>query len=576
MLFLLLLACAASNGQSLPWCKTAGWHECVPETGKPGVTAMGTSYTHACVKCETPNKGVASGSPFSCLVGVKLSVAIRGYPFHVLSTESLAPIKDSQEVRTLALVDAKITDVENNTFAGFARLLHLSLDSNMLTHVKQVWFTGLENLFSLALANNHIEKIEAGSFAYLDRLQYLDLENNLLQIVDPVWLWGLKSTKFMDLGLNKINHIFPGSFRHLQLSWLNLKGNNLSCLDGDVFRGQSSLIRLYMSSGNTTFEGVAMSFVQTQDTLTTTESGYRQKHTTHTNTTHDDTKNITCILLTKDEHTELFFNLPPVQYQTHTTPTTNHSSSLLHNTKDTPSSEQVDVSTLQVSATPGPEVPPATDHVLISVVVSVVVSLVVLSLAVLVWKLWSSRSNSEDGRASDDAHVWTIPPGVAFPGLLRSASLPACPNKMASDDVASCRSLPAVLDSIEPTYSEMPDDIATAQRPLPGLPHTYWEIPDGDSGVVRSASLPAVTCTRGGGAPDDTASCRSLPSVLLSIEPTYSEIPDHVAVAQRPRHASLPRVTLPNTYWPWEIPVQGTRNTPLRASLPLVTLPNTY
>eukprot|EP00058_Branchiostoma_floridae_P000862 XP_002586350.1 hypothetical protein BRAFLDRAFT_108830 [Branchiostoma floridae] len=117
---------------------------------------------------------------------------------------------------------------------------------------------------------------------------------------------------------------------------------------------------------------------------------------------------------------------------------------------------------------------------------------------------------------------------------------------MASDDVASCRSLPAVLYCIEPTYSEIPDDMAIAHRPLPGLPHTYWEITDDAiSSVVRSSSLPAVPCTRGDG-PDDVASCRSLSVVTQSIKPTYSEIPDHIAAAQRPL-PSLPRTS-------WETP----------------------
>ncbi|CAH1242861.1 ADGRA3 [Branchiostoma lanceolatum] len=669
---------------------------------------------------------------------------------------------------------------------------------------------------------------------------------------------------FIDLGLNKIKTIFPGSFQHIQLAHLDLTGNELSCLDEDVFRGQSLLARLHVSSdmlssvhdarphrmmwslhrvanmipgsatlvvqvpkflfcirhnayelslgwtfdssnnlppyievginpgmscgvldrslttisiqapvvvlatdgsladilvpnkleqckkvweydggivlgmvgnpifrlvstatagtGNTTFEGVALSVVQTQDTNTqaTTESGCNRKHTTHTHDTHDNTKNITCILLTEDKHTELFFTVPQDPSQIHTTSTTyktdtDHSSRLTHYSEyietNYTSAEPTDNSTLQVNTTPGPKVPPTTDHVLISVVVSAVVSLVVF-LVVLIWKVCAVRLNSEDERAIDDAHIWTIPPGVTLPGLLRSASLPTCSSTMASDDVASCRSLPAILQSIEATYCEIPDDMAAAQRPLPGLPHSSWKIPDDTlSGMVRSASLPAVTCTRGGDA-DDAASCRSLPAVLLSNDPTYSEIPDDIATALRslpaqphtyseipddeesgpmlfyadaaafslrvikktssdrhrsgrsivtygsteqtkaqssnlyrnaseghgmganrqprtalvfrpadqrlrtyvnttdeilsrgqnvteaqitfhtspdshwpckisgegasitPRRASLPLVTLPNTYWPWEIP--GTRDTPCRQSLPLVELPNTY
>ncbi|CAH1263693.1 LRIG3 [Branchiostoma lanceolatum] len=745
MLFLVLLAaaCAASNGPGCPRCMTAGWRECVPSKDMPGGRFYVTSGTVACAMCKAPDKGVAFGNPFRLLSRAK-GVAIKGYPFHVLSAKSLTPLAPAV-VHALALIDAKSTGVVSNTFAGFSRLDKLSLDANRLTHVKQTWFTGLEKLLVLILSNNHIKQIEPGSFMHLTCLRVLDLENNLLQVVDPSWLFGLKATRYINLGLNEINSISPVSFQYLRLHWIDLRGNDLACLDGEVFRRQSDLSTLHVSSGmlssvhdakrcgimwslhrsasarrgsttmvvevpkflfcarysgmthklsfgwmfdslddvprnielggvnpgrscgaldrslstisiqapavvlattgsladklvpntleqcrqvweynngitvtlglvgttptfrlvslvtgNATFDDVALAFVQAQDTntRTNTESGCSHKHRypIHTNATHDDTKNITC-MLTKDEYTELFFTVPKVQCQTHTTGTTyrtdtDHSSSLTHYSEYTEtSSEPGDISKQQASTT-------------FVLVVSAVVTLGVFFLVVLVWKVCATRLNAEDSWASDDAHIWTIPPGVAIPGLLRSSSLPAYSGKMASDDVASCRSLPAVLHSIKPTYSEIPDDVAAAHRPLPGLPHAYSGIPDDAiSGVVRSASLPVVTCSRGGGPNKACAgSCRSLPAVLQSIESTYNEILDHIAVVQRPlpalprtcwevsdheaaAHRPLPAcntpqraplsLTMPNTYWPWEIPGEGTSNTPRRAPLPL-TLPNTY
>ncbi|KAI8490153.1 hypothetical protein Bbelb_322230 [Branchiostoma belcheri] len=690
--------CAASSGPRFPQCNAAEWQECVPSSYTHVV--LHTFGTNACVVCEVVNGSVAPTSHFSSLAGVN-GVAIRGYPFHVLSALTLAPLKQTV-VHTLALIDAKIADVKNNTFAGFPGLSKLSLNSNRLTYVKQTWFTGLRSLLVLILSNNNIRQIEPGSFGRLTRLHLLDLENNLLKVVHPSWFFGLKRMVSLHLRSNAIKSISPASFQQLQLAWLDLRDNDLSCLDGEVLWGQSMLSGLDVSSGmlssvhdgtahkmmwslhrvasvtrglvtmvvevpkflfcvrqnahelslgwmfvssdnvtgntdigalnpfrscgdldsslstisieppvvvlasndsladtldtktleqcrqvweydggitvalvknpifrlvsmpihtgteSTVSKGIAMSFVQTRDTstLTTTESGSSQQHTTHTDITHDKTKNITCILLTRGEHTKVFFTVPLVQRNTHTTETTyrtgtDHSSSPTHyfdtTEKDYTSSEPVDLFTLEGNTTPGPdvEVVQTPGHVLIPAVVTTVVVLVVSSLAVLIWKVCAARSNTEDDdRASDDAHIWTIPPGVAFPGLLRSASLPTCSGKMASDDAVSCRSLPAVLHSIEPTYSVIPDDVATAQRPLPGLPHVYCEIPDDViPGVVRSASLPA--CTRGG-APDDATSCRSLPAVLPSIEPTYSQIPDHMAAAHRPLPA------LPHTSW--EIP----------------------
>ncbi|KAI8506881.1 hypothetical protein Bbelb_153200 [Branchiostoma belcheri] len=680
-------ACAASSGPRFPQCKAAEWQECVSSFTYMKLHTSG----NACVVCEALNGSVATESPFPFLARGANGVAIRGYPFYVLSALTLAPLKQAR-VHILALIDAKVADVENNTFAGFSRLMKLSLNSNRLTYIKQAWFTGSKGLSMLILSNNKIRQIEEGSFRRLTRLYLLDLHNNLLKVVDPSWLFGVKTLRYLDLRSNAIHGISKASFQQLRLTRLDLRDNDLSCLDGEVLWGQSMLSRLYVSSGmlssvhgatphgmmwslhrfasvkresvtitagvpkflfcarqnahelsfgwvfvssdnvtgNTEFEvlnpgrscgnldsalstisiqppvvvlatdgsltetldtktleqcrqvweydggiavsmvqnsivrlvsmatestvseGVAMSFVQTQDTntLTTTESGSSQQHTTYTNITHDKTMNVTCILLTRGEHTEGFFTVPLVQRNTHTTETTyrtgtDHFSSPTHyfesTVKDNTTSDQ---STHEVSTTPGPdvEVVQTPGHVLIPVVVSPVVVLVMLFLVVLLWKVRTARLNAEDDKDSGDAHVWTIPPGVAFPGLLRSASLPAaCSGKMASDDAVSCRSLPAVLHSIEPTYSEIPDDVATAQRPLPGLPLVYCEIPDDViPGVVRPASLPA--CTRGG-APDKAAYRRSLPAVLPSIDPTYSQIPDHMPAARRPLPA-LP---------PWEI-----------------------
>ncbi|KAI8478445.1 hypothetical protein Bbelb_438160 [Branchiostoma belcheri] len=597
MLFLLFMGCAASGDPSLPQCKcktAAGWLECGPLSLKLGFSRTGT-----CVMCEALSGDVASVSPFP-FVATASEVAIRGYPFHVLSAKKLAPL-EHPKVLTLALIDAKITDVKNNTFAGFSSLEKLSLDSNRLTNVNATWFTGLKNLLMLILSNNNIRRIEPGSFVHLTALNVLDLENNLLQAVDPSWLLGLNGRMVLILKHNAHELSFgwmldpldsPAAFTGVvnpgkscgvlgsSLSTISIQppvvvlATGSGSLDPDKpdtntleqcrqvweygggiavpLMGKSTFRLVSMATEITGSEGVGMSFVQTQDTntLTTTES---DTYTIHTNVTHDNTMNITCIYITRDEHTKLFFTVFPVQRQTPTTETCyttgkNHSSRLAHYSKSTEkeytSSEPRDYSYV-ISTTLGPdlEVVQVPSHVIISVVVSAVAVLAMSFLAVLLWKVRAAWLNAKDDMTSDDAHVWTIPPGVTFPGLLRSASLPAaCAGKMASDDAVSCKSLPAVLHSIESTYSEIPDDVACAQRPLPGLPHVYSEIPD-DAGVVRTASLPARTRKA---APTDAASCKSLPAVLQSIEPTYSQIPDHMAAAQR----LLP--ALPPTYW--EIP----------------------
>ncbi|KAI8484269.1 hypothetical protein Bbelb_380540 [Branchiostoma belcheri] len=533
-------ACAASSGPRFPQCRKAGWLACVPFTDKPGID----SITGVCVVCEVQNEDA----------GVD-EVAIKGYPFHVISAEKLAQL-DSSEIDTLALIDAKIVDVKNNTFSEFSRLRKMSLDSNRLTDVKQTWFTGLESLFALILSNN----------------------NNVMGNID-----------FSAVNIN------PGR----------------SCGDLD-----SSLSTISIQAP-------------------------------------------VVVLASKASMADKL------------------------DTKSPELCRQMSYTTVQDL-----EVVQAPDRVLIPITVSTAVVLVMSFLAVLLWRLCAEWLNSEDDRASDDTHVWTIPPGVAFPGLLRSASLPTYSDKMASNDAVSCRSLPAVLHSIEPTYSEIPDDEACAHGEVHGLQHvpvpthTYSEIPDDDAcaqGHLRGFQhVPVLTHTYSE-IPDDGArgpiafysnfefplcadgnrrqdrrllggnritssrqrsgssiatygstgqandqrnpyyrnpslaqgitARRQLRTALVSRPDqdvrTYVNVTDaimsgcidirraHIAFLTLPdtcwswenlgqgsrstaQFASLPTVTLPDTYWPWEIPGEGTNFTRRPVSLSTVTLPNTY
>ncbi|XP_019645261.1 PREDICTED: uncharacterized protein LOC109486007 [Branchiostoma belcheri] len=451
-------------------------------------------------------------------------VAIRGYPFNVLSEKSLAPLEHSA-VLSLALIDANITDVEKNTFSGFSSLRTLSLDSNRLASVKQTWFAGLKKLVRLTLSNNNIRQIEPRSFVHLDLLFFLDLESNLLHDVDPAWFNGLKYRMLhMNMSLNPIHTISRGSFQLTKLRSLDLSGTDVSCLDEDVFRGQSWLNRLHVGSGLLSSVNDAKPHELTWSLLRLASTNIRKGSV------------------------KLSVAVPRFLFCVSHNTDTDHSINLTHYSeytdKEHTSSEQGDNSTLQdgtttcapVHVSEQIEVPPATDHVLISVVVSVVAGLAVSSIAVLVWKMCLVRTR-EDDRPTDSAQVWTIPRGVAFPGLLRSASLPAGSSRTASHGVVSYTSMPTLLQSMEPASCEISFDRSIAQRTLPRPPNVYWEVPDDDisvAGVVRSASLPALSTSGSTVAPDDAASCRSLSAVLPSTEPTYSEIPDHMAAAQHP------------------------------------------
>ncbi|XP_019646880.1 PREDICTED: uncharacterized protein LOC109487340, partial [Branchiostoma belcheri] len=587
-----------------------------------------------------------------------MAVAIRGYPFHELSAEKLAKLERS-EVDTLALIDAQIVDVKNNTFSDFPRLRRLSLDSNRLTNVKRAWFTGLEPLLVLILANNSIKQIEPGTFMDLTNLSLLDLDNNMLQV----------------------------------LTTLDLRDNDLSSLDKEVLWGQSSLSQLHVSSSRLSSVHGAMPHQivwrldrRVQERSSSGLLWFTSEVEAAATVVVEVPKFHFCARDKAYSH-ELSFGwmFDPSRIEV------GNNDMSARNIKPGISCGDLD-SSLSTISIQSPSVVLASD---------------------------GSRSLTDqlDTNAPEQCRqVWESEGGRkiqddVISGIVRSASLPACTLRFTPDDAVSCRSLPAVLESIKHTYSQIPDHIAAAQRPLPALPRTSWEIQNHE--LQASAQRPLHVLTHHySQIPDHIAAAqRPLPALprtfweiqnhelqasaqrpLHVLTHNYSEIPDdkdsgpmplyldvaefslhavpssqqnrrsgrsivtygsightnaqqnifyrnasqvksimsrrrqlrslvsqptdqvamtyvnvtdarlsrgqddkraHITYFSLPniywpweipgegtrntaRRASLPTVTLPNTYRPWEIPGEGTRNTPRRASLPTVTLPNTY
>eukprot|EP00058_Branchiostoma_floridae_P004006 XP_002589494.1 hypothetical protein BRAFLDRAFT_88353 [Branchiostoma floridae] len=429
------------------------------------------------------------GTDLSCMDGGVFQGQSSSSNLHV-SSDMLSSVRDTKPYNLMWSLDRSTNIIEGlaKLVVGVPKFLFCARQSKVSQKISFGW--------SFDSSVNEPRKIDLAAFNPGKSCSDLNPSLFTISIQAPVVVLATDCSLADILVLNTLEWC-----RH---AWEYDKGVAVGLLETLMFR------LAYIAKGNATLKGVAMSFVQTHDTntfTTATESEFSQNHTTHSHATRDNTKNITCILITKDHHSEFFFDVSPVQDQTEAPATTYgiDSTRLIH--LDNTSSQPGDMSTPQVSTTLGQDAPQENSHVLISVV-SAVVGLVPLSIVVLIWKLRQARLKVEAGRANGDSHILT--PGVALPGLLRSASLPAFPCKVASVDEASFRSLPATQYAIEIAYSEIPDEIA-AQYHLPTLPHTYWEIPD----HIAAAQRP-----------------------LPTLPPTSCEIPDHGAAAQRPLPAS--------------------------------------
>ncbi|CAH1265083.1 LRRTM2 [Branchiostoma lanceolatum] len=218
-LLLVAIACVAVDSLCFPsQCRRVSWVECKLEYTRPSQQTS-TDGGEPCILCNNPDK-----------VSIKK---------HKLKLQF-----------SLALVEDRITEIEEKALKGFTGLLRLNLAMNELTHVKQGWFVGLGKLQHVILSHNKITQIDPRSFDNLT-LSRLELKGNLLATVHPDWFYGLnryRPVHTVSLASNPIASIPPRAFRNVpDIRSLDLGLTALSCMDKDVFWGLQSLKSLNLS-----------------------------------------------------------------------------------------------------------------------------------------------------------------------------------------------------------------------------------------------------------------------------------------------------------------------------------------
>eukprot|EP00058_Branchiostoma_floridae_P007971 XP_002593459.1 hypothetical protein BRAFLDRAFT_70761 [Branchiostoma floridae] len=608
-----------------PGCEKVDWFDCVPETVRSSREGKG-----ACTQCKAQGGNFDTFvSPESCSLDMHPAFAMSGYTFGVLSRQKL-PALNYSAVTTLVLTHDEITHMEENIWHGFSHLKTLALDFNELTYVKESWFFGLDTLALLSLSNNKIEQIDEGFFVHTV-ITVINLDNNQLQNVDPAWFGQIVNQIY--LSGNNIQNISPNIFKNMRFAAeIVLERNGLYCLDWDVGSIMSfsvggdrlmavrnemphkmkwelviendifinvysvyitvpnfsfclikenevrddvvlmwefgsamrssptvstmplddicfnrrmddayssdrvidmvsqpfvviatdddpeqtidysdacrqvweynlgvtvtlgngeSMQLVSMGVGDSAVTSVAITFIKTHDIetdiFTDTEEIFHPYEDT------SNAKDITCILLSKKYgRSPLISNISsvpakisktcPVLDRSVDTDRTSVSPQTIAETTQghrhhTP---MWDRTTMQTSTplTNIKQSTPAPDSLLIPVIASVgiVILAIIVALLLKMCQLKRRNDNLQANNPTSDAHVWSL---------------------------ASCRALPtSVQVNIhgQPTYSDIPDHVAAAQRPLPAFPPPYWEIRNDPSAFQHS----------------------------------YSEIPDNIAAAQRP------------------------------------------
>ncbi|KAI8510466.1 hypothetical protein Bbelb_113820 [Branchiostoma belcheri] len=563
----------------------------------------------------------------ACLHDTPKALFIKGYLFRVLSVKKLSPL-DRSFMTSLALIDDQIVDIAEGALSNFTSLTDLYLDFNNLTHVTQSWFT--------AVTVNGVPP---------HRMTW-NLETRKRPVTPKI----TREPPFIIIATNGyLDKQVASSPDQCRRVWDDNQGVNIPLLGGP------SLKVVSLGVNNLAFVNVALMFYNMNYTIT---SNITENYGNSTPTS--DTQNVTCIQLTRNVTYQSYFSVLQFCIESEKTclddifdvDQMSFPTSETEGTKQTTSTSRYQsantVTTILTSDT-------WSTMVVITVLMLMVPVCTFVLLSPLASFVMKRTSTSQNMQAINDSTGWRIwmMPNDSVPSVVRSRSLPNLrqTHRELLDDTVSCWSLPADPHSIDATYYEIPDHMAAAQRPLPALPHTYYEIPSYEIVQVRSTSLPTIAHNMHKVLKDDVLSCKSLPAALESVNPTYCRIKDEndgeeedgpilfYAAAAEPslptltksrqnkhiyRHMStsagqsdqaarkhinayvlvlptsqdglptLPNTywpwqipgdgssmqhtaylpNLPNTYWPWEIPEGRLKNAPQRASLP--TLPNTY
>lgn len=151
------------------------------------------------------------------------------YEYHQVQQHTF---RGAEKLLHLDLSDNKLNSVDG-AFAGLRELSRLDLRSNRLTEISQFTFRDQTNLRYLLLSENHISHIDRRAFRNLEKLTYLVLRKNPIGSIDKFQFHSL-FLSYVDLsecGLATVPRGLPASIRYLQL-----RRNNISIVQQNSFR----------------------------------------------------------------------------------------------------------------------------------------------------------------------------------------------------------------------------------------------------------------------------------------------------------------------------------------------------
>ncbi|XP_045456025.1 protein toll-like [Melitaea cinxia] len=172
----------------------------------------------------------------------------------------------------LSLWNNKIEFIDVDAFEGLTKLVNLSLNANLLTHLpggmfrhtpnvarldlyanklldlSDDLFTGLNKLEQILIFDNKaILKLSNKTFSNLPSLYDLKLDRCFIENIPAELFRNTTNLKKLSLQGNNIKYLPNNTFKGLKLIYLNLSHNKISYLNSDVFSEQTSMTELKLS-----------------------------------------------------------------------------------------------------------------------------------------------------------------------------------------------------------------------------------------------------------------------------------------------------------------------------------------
>ena len=161
--------------------------------------------------------------------------------------------------------DAILNDIEvlfkcydDSTYSNYTALLmypadvlSLDLEEQNIVKIHESPFRRLHNLKVLELGYNKLSIIDPHSFQELDTLTFLSLRGNHLSTLDGSLFQSSQNLKTLKLDYNKLSFVDPKTFQELDtLLFLLLSGNRLVTLHVDLFSKLDMLQTLYLDAND--------------------------------------------------------------------------------------------------------------------------------------------------------------------------------------------------------------------------------------------------------------------------------------------------------------------------------------